>query len=95
MITWAAASKKQFHNGMATSMHSSDQKFLYDEWNLVATYDATDNNTRTTTHTWGLDLSGSLQGAGGVGGLLSTQEHREHTQASITTRCQRQCHRNL
>ena len=54
----------------------SDQKFLYDEWNLVATYDATANNTRTTTHTWGLDLSGSLQGAGGVGGLLSTQEHQ-------------------
>lgn len=54
----------------------SDQKFLYDEWNLVATYDATANNTRTTTQTWGLDLSGSLQGAGGVGGLLSTQEHQ-------------------
>jgi RHS repeat-associated protein len=46
-----------------------DQKFLYDGWNLVAELNAT-NNTVVRSHVWGLDLSGSLQGAGGVGGLL-------------------------
>jgi hypothetical protein len=29
------------------------------------------NNLPTTTYTRGLDLSGSLEGAGGIGGLLS------------------------
>ncbi|HEY5912544.1 MAG TPA: RHS repeat-associated core domain-containing protein [Verrucomicrobiae bacterium] len=44
-------------------------KFLYDGWNLLATL----NSLLATLNsfTWGLDLSGSLQGAGGVGGLLS------------------------
>ena len=36
---------------------------------------ATDSNTVAKTYTWGLDLSGSLQGAGGVGGLLSVTEY--------------------
>jgi RHS repeat-associated protein len=31
--------------------------------------------TRARTYTWGLDLSGTLQGAGGVGGLISVQTH--------------------
>ena len=36
---------------------------------------ATDSNTVAKTYTWGLDLSGSLQGAGGVGGLLCITEN--------------------
>ena len=35
---------------------------------------ATDSNTVANTYTWGLDLSGDLQGAGGVGGLLCVTE---------------------
>jgi len=38
---------------------------------------ATDSNTVANTYTWGLDLSGQLQGAGGVGGLLCVTQHQE------------------
>ncbi len=43
--------------------------FIYDRWNLVAEYQS---GNLTRTHLWGLDLSGTTQGAGGVGGLLCT-----------------------
>jgi RHS repeat-associated protein len=42
--------------------------FLYDGWNLVA--ETTPTGLRIRTYVWGSDLSGSIQGAGGVGGLL-------------------------
>ena len=45
-------------------------RFIYDAWNLVAELNAT-NNAVVNFFTWGLDLSGTLQGAGGVGGLLA------------------------
>jgi RHS repeat-associated protein len=44
-------------------------KFLYDRWNLIAEVNASNGVVRTFL--WGTDLSGSLQGAGGVGGLLA------------------------
>jgi RHS repeat-associated protein len=44
------------------------RRFLYDGWNLVAELDG--SNTLVRSYIWGLDVSGSLQGAGGVGGLL-------------------------
>lgn len=44
-------------------------KYLYDGWNLLAELDGANNLVRS--HMWGLDLSGSIQGAGGVGGLLA------------------------
>ena len=43
-------------------------RFVYDGWNLVAELNAT-NNDLIRSYAWGLDLSGSEQGAGGVGGL--------------------------
>ena len=49
----------------------STTAFVYDSWNLIEEI-ATSSQTASINHyTWGLDLSGSLQGAGGVGGLLS------------------------
>jgi RHS repeat-associated protein len=45
--------------------------FVYDGWNLLAELDANNSNATLRTYRWGQDLSGSLQGAGGVGGLLS------------------------
>jgi RHS repeat-associated protein len=53
---------------------TTDRWFFYDGWNLVRE-DVYDNSITpilqySTTYTWGNDLSGSLQGAGGVGGLL-------------------------
>ncbi len=46
-----------------------DERYLYQGWNLIAVY-APGGVQPTETFTWGKDLSGSLQGAGGVGGLL-------------------------
>ncbi|MFH1498788.1 MAG: RHS repeat-associated core domain-containing protein [Verrucomicrobiota bacterium] len=53
---------------------TTDEKFIYDGWNVVAVLNAASSNELLRTYTWGMDLSGSLQGAGGVGGLLATSE---------------------
>jgi len=45
-----------------------DQKYIYDGWNLLAILNT--NNAPVATFTWGLDLGGSMQSAGGVGGAL-------------------------
>jgi RHS repeat-associated protein len=47
----------------------SNLKFIYDGWNLVAELNSTNGVVRS--YTWGLDLNGSMRGAGGVGGLLA------------------------
>ncbi len=45
--------------------------FFYDDWNLIEERISYANGTSTIIHyVWGQDLSGTLQGAGGVGGLL-------------------------
>jgi len=49
---------------------ASQTLFLYDGWNMVAELNALSGNAAVRTYVWGLDLSGSAQGAGGVGGLL-------------------------
>jgi YD repeat-containing protein len=48
--------------------------YLYDGWNVIAEYvgSAGLQPALSKTYLWGLDLSGTLQGAGGVGGLLAT-----------------------
>jgi len=48
---------------------SKTEKFVFDGWNQIAVFDA--SNTLQKSCLWGEDLSGSLQGAGGVGGLLA------------------------
>jgi RHS repeat-associated protein len=51
-------------------------RYLYDGWNCIAEY--TDNGTGLTLergYLWGMDLSGNMQGAGGVGGLLSMRDN--------------------
>lgn len=51
---------------------STTTLYQYDGWNVVATFQS--NSSPFTLHSlklWGTDLSGSLQGAGGVGGLLA------------------------
>jgi RHS repeat-associated protein len=52
---------------------------LYDGWNLIAELDAGSSNDRVRTYIWGTDLSGSLQGAGGVGGLIGVSDFRGST----------------
>jgi RHS repeat-associated protein len=49
--------------------------YLYDGWNCIAEWNANPQSvTLTSTRTWGLDLSSTPQGAGGVGGLLSEKQ---------------------
>jgi RHS repeat-associated protein len=53
-------------NGTVTN----DTKFVYDGWNLIAELDALNASTLLSSYVWGSDLSGTMQGAGGIGGLL-------------------------
>lgn len=48
---------------------TSDQRYVYDGWNLLAIFDP--QFSILQSFVWGLDLSGTAQGAGGVGGLLA------------------------
>ena len=58
-------------NWQTIELHS----FVYDSWNLihetVATISGVTTNTAEIQYFWGADLSNTLQGAGGVGGLLA------------------------
>ena len=57
--------------GADQNVSAATHTYFYDDWNLVEERVAYTNGTTSTTHYyWGKDLSGSLQGAGGVGGLL-------------------------
>ena len=51
-------------------------RYLYDGWNVVAEVRAA-SPANTNLNVWGLDLSGSLQGAGGIGGLLTVRKRLE------------------
>lgn len=80
-------SKKVEKRAGATSSWEvlKDIRFIYEGWNLVAevelrltAYDAPAPGGRPhllRSYTWGPDLSGSLTGAGGVGGLLGLTRH--------------------
>jgi RHS repeat-associated protein len=48
---------------------SYTNRFVYDGWNVVAILDGANN--LLYSFMWGTDLSGSMQGAGGVGGAIS------------------------
>jgi len=49
--------------------------FLYDGWNLILEQRTVNQEPANRTYTWGLDLSQTLQGADGVGGLLAATIH--------------------
>lgn len=53
---------------------STTNRYVYDGWNLIAVLDAT--NGLVQSFTWGTDASGTMQGAGGVGGLISMTVHQ-------------------
>ena len=52
---------------------SDEREFVYDGWNLIHEhrYDYQDDSDTDIEYFWGPDLSGTLQGAGGVGGLVA------------------------
>ncbi len=60
-------------NGSA-HVPQSTNKFLYDNWNLIAELNAP-NNGLIHSYAWGQDLSGTMVKAGGIGGLLMLVEH--------------------
>jgi RHS repeat-associated protein len=53
---------------------STDEKFIYDGWNVVAVLNSSSGNALLRAYTWGNDLSGSMLGASGVGGLLAVKD---------------------
>lgn len=55
------------------------RRFVCDEWNVIAELDG--NNALVRSYVWGQDVSGSLQGAGGISGLLSMSEGGQTYQA--------------
>jgi RHS repeat-associated protein len=59
-------------NGSAWAAQSTN-RFVYDGWNLVAVLSS--DLRPLTSFLWGSDLSGTPQGAGGVGGLLAVIDH--------------------
>jgi RHS repeat-associated protein len=62
--------KQLWSNTTWSGTPTNDVKFIYDGWNVLAELNAT-NNAVIRSFMWGLDLSASLQGAGGGGGLLA------------------------
>lgn len=49
--------------------------YLYDGWNVIAEYTVSNSQYQLfKSYLWGLDLSGTMQGAGGVGGLLAVKQ---------------------
>jgi RHS repeat-associated protein len=63
---------------IAETVGTTTKITLYDGWTPIAEWSAdlqsASSPTLTKTYTWGLDLSGTLQGAGGVGGLLAVKD---------------------
>ena len=64
------ARRTEYDGSSGSYVLAQDWKFVYDGWNSVAELNST-NNSVLRSYVWGLDLSGSLPGAGGVGGLLA------------------------
>jgi YD repeat-containing protein len=58
---------------IATTVNGITTLYLYDGWNCIAEYTRSVGVSPTLqkTRLWGTDLSGTPQGAGGVGGMLS------------------------
>jgi RHS repeat-associated protein len=74
--------QKQVHTwnaGTSSYQLSATLRFLYDGWNLIT--ELTASNQVVRSYAWGLDLSGTLQGAGGVGGLLVITDAAAGTQS--------------
>jgi RHS repeat-associated protein len=67
---WRGRRVRKKVTNLDTSTVVLDNKFLYDGWNIVAELNAT-NNGVIRSYIWGTDLSGTMHGAAGVGGLVA------------------------
>ncbi len=61
--------KQVWSNTTWTGSSTNDLRFVYDGWNLLSIVSY--QSSILQSFTWGLDLSGSEQGAGGIGGLFA------------------------
>jgi RHS repeat-associated protein len=78
--------KVTYPNGSAVA--SAATVFLYDGWNPIAEYKLDSGAwALDRTYTWGIDLSGSTQGAGGVGGLLAVRLLSSVSSSSVFYTC--------
>jgi len=77
LITYAYDSRSRRISRSVGVSPTSTTYYLYDGWNVVAEYtcNGVDPPALSRTHTWGTDLSGTMQGVGGVGGLLAVRVH--------------------
>jgi RHS repeat-associated protein len=65
-------SKQVYTGSVGNWTLASESKYVYDGWNCIAIFNGSD--VMQKSYLWGEDLSGSLQGAGGVGGLLAVSD---------------------
>jgi len=71
--------RKVDYNWTSVWSGSTERRFIYDGWNAVVEYWGSFNSgSLVTTNSrysfWGLDITGSLTAAGGIGALLMTHE---------------------
>ncbi len=71
--------RKQYFTYSSGWQEQTDIIFLYDGWNLMGELNANASNAKLRTYVWGLDLSATPQGAGGVGGLLMVVDYTSGT----------------
>ncbi len=64
----------------STFVAQSTNRFMYDGWNLLAILDS--QSSILQSFTWGQDLSGTMQDADGIGGLLLVTAH-----GGVNTNC--------
>ena len=68
---------------IGTLIASRQTVFLYDMWHIIRDIGGTASGNTAIDRFWGKDLSGSMQSAGGIGGLLA--EH--HVNGSFFSAC--------
>jgi RHS repeat-associated protein len=76
--SWGRRFAKKVFQGSGGSYPATPAQhteYHYLGWNLIAEWDAATYTGLIRTYQWGLDLSGSFEGAGGVGGLLNVSTH--------------------
>ena len=64
---------KTVYSGLTNNNYqaTNNSSFLYNGWNLVSELITDNGSLITNSYIWGLDLSGSLSAAGGIGGLIA------------------------
>ena len=58
--------------------------YIWDDWNIIREIVREGDSVAVTDNVWGLDIDGTLQGAGGVGGLLAVVRDNSSTPNSST-----------